>query len=318
MKNAYTLLTAALMGAGLLVACGGGGDTATPAPTPTPTPAAPQAVEIGFAAVSGTDPIDCSSSLTALGSTSADGTLKDMRFYISNVKLVTSTGTEVPLTLPANDDWNATLGADGVTLIDLEDKTGTCAGTTATNTTLKGTVPAGTYVGVRMTLGVPLALNHTDQTADTTVTPKAVNNAVNPGMAWSWAGGRKFAKIEVTNPAVWTAPTFNVHLGSLTCTGSNPSAGLVDSCAVPNRLNFAFAAFNPATQKIAVDVKALLSGTNVTQNLAGSPGCMSGATDPECPKVFESLAIDWKADGTGNGQTIGDGSGQTLFKVVSK
>lgn len=316
MKNATHFLAAIVAASGLLTACGGGSDTAAeaPAPAPSPAPASPQSVEIEFAAVSGSDAVDCSSSLTDLGSTSASGALKDLRFYISNVKLVTSTGDEVALTLPANDDWNATLGSDGVTLIDLEQSgVGSCAGTAATNTTLRGTVPAGTYVGVKMTLGVPFAMNHTDQAAGTDVTPAAINNAVNPGMAWSWAGGRKFTKIEVTN-AAWTAPTFNVHLGSTGCTGTNPSAGQVDSCSFPNRLNFGFAAFNPATQKVAVDVKALLAGNDATVNAGGAAGCMSGTTDPECVKVFEALAIDL----TTNGQTIGDGSTQTLFKVVTK
>lgn len=308
MKNNYTLLISALLGAGLLVACGGGGDPVADTPAATT-----QAVEVNFAAMSGTDPITCASTLTALGTTSASGALKDLRFYISNVKLVKADGAEVALTLPANDDWNATLGSDRVTLIDLEDNTGSCAGTAATNAAVKGSVPAGDYLGVKMTLGVPLALNHTDQTAATTATPAAINNAVNPGMAWSWAGGRKFTKIEVTN-AAWTAPTFNVHLGSTGCTGTNPAAGLVDSCDKPNRLDFAFAAFNPSTQKIAVDVKALLAGNDATVNAGAAAGCMSGTTDPECPKVFEALAIDL----TGTGQTVGDGSTQTVFKVVSK
>lgn len=308
MKNAYTLLAAALMATGLLSACGGGDDPVVTAP-----PASPKAVELSFAAVAGNDPITCASSLTGLGTTAASGGLKDLRFYIANVKLVRADGSEAPLTLPPNDDWNATLGGDGVTLIDLENNTGTCVGTVATNTTLRGTVPAGDYVGAKMTLGVPFALNHTDQGASTSVTPAAINNAVNPGMAWAWAGGRKFAKIEVTDPG-WIAPTFNVHIGSTGCTGTNPAAGLVDSCSKPNRLNLAFGAFDPSTQKIAVDVKALLTGNDVTLNGSGPTGCMSGTTDPECPKVFEALAIDL----TGTGQTVGNGSTQTVFKVVAK
>ena len=83
-------------------------------------------------------------------------------------------------------------------------------------------------------------------------------------------------------------------------------------------MDFKLASFNPSTQKIAVDVKALVAGTNITVNQAGAAGCMSGGTDPECLHVFESLAIDWKADGTGTGQPINGGAAQTLFKVVAK
>lgn len=297
-------LIASAAAAGLLAACGGGSSDPTP-----------QAIEIAFTAVAGNTPITCASSLSGLGSTAATGALKDLRFYIANVKLVTAAGAEVPLTLGADSDWNTTVGANSLTLIDLEDKTGECAGTTATNAVIKGTVPSGTYTGVKMTLGVPLALNHTDQGA--APTPAVINNAVHPGMAWSWAGGRKFAKIEATN-TTWTAPTFNIHLGSTGCTGDNPAAGLVSSCAKPNRLDFGFTAFNPASQNIAVDVTSLLTGQDVTVNGAGPTGCMSGPTDPECGEVFKALAIDWKLDGTGTGLTVGNGSSQTLFKVVAK
>lgn len=295
----YSLSSVALAAA--LVACGGGSDDT------------PKKVEIQFAAMAGSTPITCASKLTDLGLTNAQGTLADMRFYIANVKLVKSDGTTVALTLDKTDDFNATKGSDAVTLIDLEDKTGTCAGTTAMNTSIKGTVPAGDYVGVKMTLGVPFSMNHTDQSADVSVTPAVINNAVHPGMAWNWAGGRKFTKIEVTN-STWTAPFFYVHLGSTGCTGTNAAAGQVDKCDRPDRVDFSFNSFNPDTQKVAVDVKGLLSGNDVTVSLSGpTPGCMSAATDLDCPAIFNALSLDLNT-----GLTLNNGANQRLFKVISK
>jgi|694.fasta_scaffold60127_4 uncharacterized repeat protein (TIGR04052 family) len=310
-KSNYILTAMAAASVAALTACGGGGGTDN----------TPKSISIDFAAMSGSTPITCASSLSDLGTTNAGGTLSDLRFYVSNVKLVKADGSTAALALDTTDNFNATKGGDTVTLIDLEDKTGTCVGTTATNSTIKGTVPAGDYVGVKMTLGVPLAMNHTDHTADLSVTPAVINNAVHPGMAWSWAGGRKFTKIEVTN-STWTAPTFNVHLGSTGCTGTNPAAGQVDTCSRPNRVDFGFASFNPGTQKVAVDVKALLTGNNVTLNgpvtpingiVAGPTGCMSGATDYECAEIFSALSLDLTA-----GTTLNGGLNQRLFKVVSK
>jgi uncharacterized repeat protein (TIGR04052 family) len=300
-KSKYILTALAAASVAALTACGGGSDNT------------PKSISIDFAAMSGSTPITCASSLSDLGTTNAGGTLSDLRFYVSNVKLVKADGSTAPLTLDATDNFNATKGSDAVTLIDLEDKTGTCVGTTATNSTIKGTVPAGDYVGVKMTLGVPLAMNHTDHTADLSVTPAVVNNAVHPGMAWSWAGGRKFTKIEVTNSAWTAAPIFNVHLGSTGCTGTNPAAGQVDACSRPNRVDFGFASFNPSTQKVAVDVKALLSGNDMTVNGGGPTGCMSGSTDPECTAIFSALSLDLAA-----GTTLNGGLNQRLFKVVSK
>ena len=170
-KIQYILTAMAAVSVAALTACGGGSDNT------------PKSISIDFAAMTGSTPITCTSSLSDLGTTNAGGTLSDLRFYVSNVKLVKPDGSTAPLTLDATDNFNATKGSDAVTLIDLEDKTGTCVGTTATNSTIKGTVPAGDYVGVKMTLGVPLAMNHTDHTADLSVTPAVVNNAVHPGMA---------------------------------------------------------------------------------------------------------------------------------------
>jgi uncharacterized repeat protein (TIGR04052 family) len=305
--NLIRLSTLALAAGSLLTACGGSDSNSASD--------GPQDVALEFAAFAGATPVKCGTAVAGLGSGGVQAQIKDFRFYVSNVKLLKADGSEVPLTLSANDDWNHTAGSDAVTLIDLEDATGACAGgTTATNAMLKGTVPAGDYVGVKMTMGVPFALNHSDFA--TAVKPLDIQ-----AMAWSWQSGRKFAKIEVTDPAgttgTWVSKTFNFHLGSTGCTG-NPATGQTVSCVAANRMDFHFHAFNPVSQKIAVDLNALVAGTDVTVNQAGAPGCMSGGTDPECLHVFESLAIDWKADGTGSGLPIDEGHAQTLFKAVAK
>ena len=329
----HTCLSAGLLlSAMVLAGCGGGDDT----------PAGPKSVEIRFATVAGSTPVNCGTpSIAGLGSTAATGRLKDARFYISNVSLVRADGTEVPLTLPANDNWNATAGTDRVTLVDLEDKTGACDGTTETNVSVKGTVPAGNYVGVKMTMGVPMALNHTNQGAGLDVTPAAVNNAAHPGMAWSWAGGRKFAKIELTDvlaaspagtPGMWSAPVFNVHIGSVGCTGTNPAAGQVDRCSAANRMALHLASFDPETQQVQVDVRALMAGNNVTANVSGPTGCMSGGTDFECTEVFRALQVGFDGaapagaaytvgkvgDASNFGLPIGNGAAQSVFKVAAR
>ena len=137
-------------------------------------------------------------------------------------------------------------------------------------------------------------------------------------MGWSWQAGRKFMKIEVTQPAggSWLSDSFFVHLGSTSCTG-NAGLGTV-VCAKPNRGIVYLPYFNPASQKIAVDVAALLAGTNITINQGGAQGCMSAGTDGDCLKVFEALGIDWKSDGSGSGLPLNDGRSQTVFRAVSK
>lgn len=310
-----------------LAACGGGGSDAPASAPQTPASQAPQAVEIQFAAVAGNQRIACGGTVSGLGTHSVSAQVRDFRFYISNAALVRADGTEVPVTLAANAPWNLAVGKDSVTLIDLENASGACpsaTGTAATNAVLKGSVPAGTYTGLKMTMGVPFALNHSDWANPATTQPPLDIQA----LAWSWQGGRKFAKIEVADPLAdspagtagkWAAPVFNVHLGSTGCVG-NPATGTqVSSCAAPNRMEFKLASFNPATQQVAVDVQALLAGIDITVNTQGtSAGCMSGGTDPECQNVFKAMALDWKADGTGTGLPINGGAAQTLFRAIAK
>ena len=138
-----------LVGAAL-VACGGGGT------------ALDKAVTITFAAQNGSTPVACGTALAGMGSTKVSANVQDLRFYITNLSLVNSAGQAVPVKLNANT-WQLTQGSETVSLIDLEDATGTCStptNTTATNAVITGTVPDGTYVGLKATMGVPDTLNH--------------------------------------------------------------------------------------------------------------------------------------------------------------
>lgn len=286
----------------LLAACGGGDDDK-----------GPMNVSLEFAAKAGNTPVACGTAIAALGTGALQSQPKDLRFYVSNVNLISKSGASVPVTLTAND-WQ---DAAGVTLIDLENATGACAGGTAgTNIAVTGTVPDGDYTGLSFTVGVPSSLNHSDFAA-------AKKPLDSQAMAWSWQSGRKFIKIEVNpvggvitpgtppNPDVNSA-TWNMHLGSTGCTG-NPATGEVVNCTAPNRVNLTFPAFNAKTQRVVVDLQQLFLNANLSQNLGGALGCMSGKTDPECPGVFPALGLD-----LATGQMINNGANQTVFRAETK
>lgn len=294
----------------VLSACGG-----SDSPTPVAT-AKTEVVNIEFIAMAGADRINCGQLISNLGTSNASGKLRDLRFYLSDVHLIDTNDKAVPITLN-NTEWQH----DGVVLIDLEDGVDICGeagGNAAINAKVVGTVPAGTYSGVGYTLGVPLKQNHSDWSAETA--PLDVQ-----AMSWAWRGGRKFLKLEI-NPTLGVTPktgtsttaasTFNVHLGSIDCTGKTPEAaavGLIDRCTRPNRMAFHAHAFNANTQRIAVDVRSFLANSNITEDLGGANGCMSFTGDPECVAIFEQLKIDLTT-----GQPIDGGHGQGLFKVVPK
>ncbi len=269
-----------------------------------------QHVTLRFAAVNGAAPVSCGTPLTGLGTGGTTAVLTDLRFFVSNVRLTRANGTSVPLELTSRPRWAATDGGQRTTLIDLENGKGDCTeGDGAVNAAVTGTVPAGRYTGVRYFIGVPFTMNHTD-------TVEAPAPMASAAMAWSWQAGRKFAKLELSDPGgaagTWSSRTFFVHLGSSGCVG-NPATGATTNCRSSNRASVRFARFDPPRQRIAVDVGALVAGNDITANRAGAPGCMSGGTDPECAGVFAALGIGWSPDGSGSGLPV---AGQTAFRVL--
>lgn len=277
---------------------------------------------IRFSAVMGNQPVRCNQLITGLGARGDSAQLTDLRFYVSDVQLIRADGVEVPLTLPANSAWQYTPnGGAGVTLIDLEDGSGRCSdeGDAGTNPLLTGSVPAGRYVGIRMVLGVPYGLNHTN----TAQAPAPLDVYA---MDWSWMAGRKFAKIEVSQPVgmSWRPEderprqptTFYVHLGSTGCEGTPQTPA--HRCTKANRGAIHLPAFDSTTQNIAVDIQALFAGTDLSINQGDAAGCMSAGTDLDCLRIFEALGIDWRADGQGSGLPINAGATQTVFRAVSK
>lgn len=279
--------------------------------------ASTQKVSIDFAAVAGSKPVSCGKPITGLGMNSRTAQLADLRFYVSDVKLLRKGGGAVALTAPANSKWSYSKGGEAVTLIDLENGTGSCAteGTKAMNASVRGTVPKGSYVGVSYSVSVPDSLSHTDLTA----MPAPLNNTA---MAWSWQVGRKFMKIEVSEDGgpAWASKIFFVHIGSTGCKG-NPAAGEDADCSLPNQDEVTLAKFDPAKQKIAVDLKALLSGVDVEgttgtampmmemEGMGEMGGCMSAVTSPDCKPIFAALGMKL---GTTKKME------QTTFRVVGK
>lgn len=316
-----------------LVACGGGDGNGAAVGWQTD---ASGNVKLKFAAYNGTTPIDCTSSLK-LGTKARAVKMADFRFYISNVNLIRADGSKVALKLKGTDDYNYTDGTNSVSLIDLEqDGAGLCAGGSATtNTVIEGTVPAGSYVGAEMTLGVPLALNHLN--AADAATPRVLQTAVHPGMSWNWRGGRKFTNIEfdqdhAADATAWESAAAGkdgyvlLHLGSTGCVGDPANGTPVSSCKAPNRVPVALSSFDPTKQVIAFDAGALFN-YDIASLSEGNSGCMSSPTDRACVKPFDALALDFGKpvrdasgqvvlDGKGYPQIDGAGTGQPLAGKV--
>jgi uncharacterized repeat protein (TIGR04052 family) len=260
---------------------------------------ADQSVVLQFRAQVGDEPATCTDTYTEMGAAPSTIAIRDMRLYISGVHLLEAGGGDVELALEQDGTWQY----EDVALLDFEDGSGSCAEmtTTETNMTIRGTVPAGDYTGVRFDLGVPFALNHLD--VATAEPPLNVD-----AMYWVWATGHKFAKIDVTADE---DVAFNFHLGSGQCDATGPMAP-EDSCQRPHVPTIVFQDFDPDADTIIVDLAGLYDGVDLTMDTGGPPGCMANLMNDgvECDQIFANVGLSWTEGGC-----INDCADQKLFRA---
>jgi uncharacterized repeat protein (TIGR04052 family) len=239
--------------------------------------AAPVAVSLSFEARVGDKVFDCASSYPGLGTAATEVSIADFRMYVHDVRLVTADHADVPVKLDESV-WQY----QGVALLDFEDKTGACSnGTVERNTKVTGTVPPGTYTGLKLKLGVPPALNHADAAS--------AHSPLNlTGLFWTWRAGYKFVRLDAA--AVGGVGPFLVHLGSNGCKG-DPSLGEAVTCSRPNVAEIDLNGFDPTKKTILVDYAELVKGSDLGVNVSGAQGCQSDSDDPECPPLFERLGL---------------------------
>ncbi|MEZ4381243.1 MAG: metallo-mystery pair system four-Cys motif protein [Nannocystaceae bacterium] len=273
-------------------------ETGTGTATETGTGGEGEPLTVTFAPVVGDAAFACGTAYDDLGTTAGSFQVNDFRLYIHDVQVIRGDGTRAPLTL-ADNDWQS----QGVVLLDFENAEGECVGSPETNLQVVGSVAdAADVSGVEFTIGVPEDLNHLDSAS----APAPLNI---PGMYWSWMGGYKYMRVDMTGLG---GEPFVFHLGATGCTGSTADGF---TCANNYRITLPFEGFDPATQALAVDLAALVATTDLTtpNDAMVDPvdGCMSGMEDPECPALFTALGLEHNSATT-------NPSGQSVFKVVDQ
>lgn len=284
-----------------------------------------QAVTLRFKGKVGSQDLACGQSYAGQGSKASTITPRDFRFFVHDVRLISASGTEVPVQL----DERLPYQSKEITLIDFADGTGRCdPSDKGTNTTVTGTVPVGNYTGVAFVEGVPETLNH----ADPAEHPGPLQA---PGASWGWTLGFRFVMAEVvasatpsdagatdagghTGAPIAPPPDAGaghgggdagaghgdadagaahgggagglgfVHLGSTGCVGTQGSddAGPGVSCDKPNRPQVRFAQFNPVSSSIVADLGAVFSKADLTQ------GVQCHGSGPACAPMFEALGVN--------------------------
>lgn len=260
-------------------------------------------VQIQFALRVGDEDAHCNQSYDGVGAGDATVSFRDLRFYVSGVRLLDAEGNETPIALAQDGVWQY----ENVALLDFEDATGECGeGTTAgLNDVVVGTVPPGEYTGVRFEVGVPFDLNH----ADAAVAQPPLDQAA---MFWTWAAGYKFLRIDFTNENDAPANAWFVHLGSQGCQSDAQTDPPTEACSRPALPTITLDGFDFATQTIVGDIATLVADEDVNADTAMSaPGCMSFLPDVnECDELFPHLGLSWESGACDN-----DCAGQDFFTV---
>lgn len=279
-------------------------------------------VTLRFAMKVGDQDAICGKNYPGIGKAGTEVSFTDLRFYVSNIRLINAQGQEVPLQLAQDGIWQY----QNVALLDFEDGSAGCSegGNTALNNVVKGTVPPGRYTGIAFDMGVPFELNHVDVAA----APSPLNIQA---LWWNWQGGYKFMRVDMltATPGAAPAPTMEmsatapsgsqgemhdqgaakpsawfIHLGSTGCKSNDRAEPPSDPCSNPNLVSVRLDGFDPGKSVIVADLASLLRDVPLDQNTPEPPGCMSGPKDPDCPAVFLGFGLDLATGATAGTQQL--------------
>lgn len=221
-------------------------------------------VEIPFTATWRGAELNCSDSTPAL---------TDLRFFVTNPRLLDATGQEYDVRFATEYEWEN----DAVAYIDLETGAGTCAGGSPdVYDHVVGVARAGDYRGLKFTVAVPFRLNHADRRSASPPLDLAE-------MHWHDVSGYKFLRAGVATPD----RDFHIEVGSAKCTGS---VGYVTGCEFPNRIEVFLPDFVPGESGVAVNLDELVAGLTVQPDTETS--CSTAAVDKSCQAALAALGID--------------------------
>jgi uncharacterized repeat protein (TIGR04052 family) len=263
-------------------------------------------VRIAFQATLGGKAFACGEVYEGVGLKHSTVTPEDLRFYISNVRLLDTDGRETPVALDQDGIWQY----QNLALLDFEDGTGGCRnGNSGIHREITGTVPQGSYTAIRFDLGVPFQLDHIDPLT----APSPLNMTA---MLWSWQNGYKFVRTGVetarsatqaVTPAVGQATAggatrrehrssgFPVHLGSTACASAGGTAAPQQECVHPNRPTITLTDYDSASDVILFNLDHLFAGSDVSgHDDTKFAGCMSFESNDNCAPIMAALGLPFR------------------------
>lgn len=265
-----------------------------------PDPNAPPATLNGkklytvrFDSRAGEKPFACGKK-SALGTKGTLAEPIDLRFYVHDVTLIRASGERVPLELHQDERYQR----ENVALLDFVDDTGGClTGDADIRNVVNGYAPAQSdYTGVAFKVGVPADKNHLDGAH----APAPYNAS---SMWWSWSGGYKYMRIDLTSDAqpIWFFHGGGSDCGGTTATGFSCAAKQIASIELPN--------YDPSASLVVFDAARFYAASDLTV-ADQTPGCMGFAPDTQCAPLYNTLGVTPWDDAT-------PGPKQTAFVLTT-
>lgn len=285
----YALSACALLGTAL--SCGKSNNYSAPVSDDV-------VVEIPFRAAVGDEDFDCTKTYT-VGNDNTQVQPKDFRYFVSDIQFIRADGSKEALKLEQDGKWQT----GNVALLDYATTEANCANSSSpdgeTRKVVRGVIKRGEYTGMEFALGLDDKTNHLDSA---TAQPP-LNN---PGMWWSWKGGYKEVRLELTITSDGSAKNkdYLVHHGATSCTGNSPETY---KCTHENNALITLTG-NPLQSGVKFDIAKFLDGEKVQeelkQNLStrqltpdtapSSWGCMAFPMDGDCEYLFANLGLTFK------------------------
>jgi uncharacterized repeat protein (TIGR04052 family) len=220
------------------------------------------------------------------------GTVRDLRFYVSDVELLDEAGRAYPVSLRSDQQWQN----DRVALIDM---VGENSNTSISGNVADGAFPGAELSGIRFTLGVPFELNHAN--------PMTAAAPLNRGdLFWTWQSGYKFLRVDLAD----TARDWSFHLGSTGCVSASALRAPELPCAQPNRVRVELRGFDPTREPVLVRADELFRSMHAPES-----GTCTGsyAHDPACADIYSKTGLR-----PHDGQCERACSGQRLFSAAEE
>lgn len=271
-----------------------------------------ESFSLNFIAKSADVDVNCDTMITGLGSDGTDSLyIRDLRFYISNLRFLDDAGMPLDIQLDSNDfQYNSEAGS--VALIDLTSNTsGACdagegEGTARTNNHITGVMADAAVASISFDIGISQAvMKDVINSSSAEDAPSPLNE-----MYWSWASG--YRHFVFNFQVMDTLGTFGegfLHIGSRGCGGD----GLLalenkETCDFVNTPTVVLDGFNLDFDSVTVDISEALAGVDfriaAQEGEQDSPGvsCHSSPMQEDCAPIFSNFGIDM-ASGSASAQT---------------